>query len=80
MTYVALVVTKGMRVPGGPVDGTAVDFGPEPADWFWLGKQRQKMAARLAREPWTHTDQVPVGQPAGRTRPASLVRAVESAR
>jgi hypothetical protein len=79
-TYVALVVTKGMRVPGSPVDGAAVDFGPKPANWFWLGKERQKMAARLAREPWTHTDQLPAGQPAGRPRPASLVRAVESVR
>lgn len=79
-TCVRLVVTAGMRVPSCPIEGAPVDFGPKPANWFWLRKQRQKMAARLTNQPWTHGGQPPAVQPARICRPPNLLRAVENLR
>jgi hypothetical protein len=80
-TRVSFLVTAGMQAVGVPANGTAIDLGPLPPNWFWLGKMRGKMAARLATTPWTHA-QGP--QPAQANppmpRPANLRAAVENLR
>jgi len=79
-TFVSVLVTGGMRTPGCPPAGQQIDLGPEPADWYWLGKQRQKMATRLATPPWTHGGQPPDAAPVLSGRPTNLLEAVENLR
>ncbi len=80
-TRVSFLVTAGMQAVGVPPNGAAIDLGPTPPNWFWLGKMRGKMAARLVATPWTHAQAVPPAQGAPATpRPVSLLAAVENLR
>jgi hypothetical protein len=80
-TRVSFLVTAGMQAVGVPVNGTVIDLGPTPPNWFWLGKMRGKMAARLATTPWTHAQGTQPAQVNPTTpRPVNLRAAVESLR
>lgn len=81
VTRVSLRVTAGMQSVGTPRNGASIDLAPPPPSWFWLGKMRGKMAARLAETPWTHAGVAPPPQSEPSVaRPANLLAAVERLR
>ncbi len=81
VSHISFKVTKGMRSPGTPANGTALEFAPPPPDWFQIIRTRKKMALRLAQTPWTHGEVVPpTNPPSAVARPANLLAAVEQLR
>jgi hypothetical protein len=80
VTIISLEITAGMRAVGCPDDGSAIAMGPPPPDWSHLGRERQKMSARLATPPWTHGDTVQSIAPPAVERPNDLTAAIEALR
>jgi hypothetical protein len=76
---VSFRVTKGMRTPGVPIDGTAVDIAPPPPDWSQIWRNRAQMSKRLRVTPWTHRPDDPPARQAGPSmvRPNDLIFALE---
>lgn len=82
VTRVSVRVSAGMRSVGVPCDGVQIELAPPPPDWHHLGRERGKMAARLATPPWTHSrDAVPPpGAAHEAPAPADLLAAIEALR
>ena len=81
-TKVQLRISEGMRTFGLPAVGTEIEFAPPPPDWHSLGRQRKKMADRLATAPWTHVRDAapPHNTPHNAVPPGDLLAAIEALR
>lgn len=82
VTRVRLRVSGGMQSVGPPRDGAQIELGPAPPDWLSLGRERQKMASRLATTPWTHARDAapPPATPHAAPQPADILAAIEALR
>ncbi|MEZ5996406.1 MAG: hypothetical protein R3C25_11730 [Hyphomonadaceae bacterium] len=74
LSSVRLRVSAGMNAVGAPQDGAVIELGPPPPDWRALGRERVKMASRLANTPWTHARDAAPPAPSPRRRPISSPR------
>jgi hypothetical protein len=79
-TRVRVRISAGMQSVGPPRDGAEIELGPAPPDWFALGRERAKMAGRLATTPWTHARDAapPAPTPRDTAPPADLLAAIEA--
>jgi hypothetical protein len=82
LTSVRVRISTGMNAVGPPRDGADIELGPAPPDWRALGRERVKMASRLATTPWTHARDAepPVPAPHDAAPPADLLAAIEALR
>lgn len=82
VTRVQLRISAGMRSVGPPRDGAEIELAPPPPDWRALGRERGKMASRLATMPWTHDRDAAVPPDATHDAepPADLLAAIEAMR
>ncbi|AIV53162.1 hypothetical protein [Burkholderia pseudomallei] len=82
VTKVHLRMSAGMKIFGSPNSGSEMELATPPTDWNLLGKQRQKMAKRLANTPWTHVRDAatPPHMPHSGPPPTDLLAAIEALR
>ena len=82
LTRVQLRISAGMRSIGPPRDGTEFELAPPPPDRGRLGRERAKMASRLATAPWTHKRDAALPPDAAHEAmpPADLLAAIEALR
>ena len=82
LTRVQLRISAGMRSIGPPQNGAKLELAPPPPDRGQLGRERVKMASRLAVLPWTHRRDaaLPAGAAHETVPPGDLLAAIEALR
>jgi hypothetical protein len=82
VTRVQLRISDGMQSIGPPRDGGEIELAPPPPDPCALGRERVKMASRLATTPWTHARDAALPPDAAHDAvpPADLLAAIEALR
>jgi hypothetical protein len=82
VTLVQVRISAGMNAIGPPQNGAQIELAPPPPDWRQLGRERKKMANRLATAPWTHVREAVLPPPVVHNvaPPADLLAAIEALR
>lgn len=80
LTRVLLRISAGMQAIGAPQENGQIELAPPPPDWSVLGRQRVKMASRLATQPWTHVrdTEIPADIAHDSAPPVDLLAAIEA--
>ena len=76
-SWVSGIVEKGKKAALLLNIGDVLDFGPQDPDWGGAIREFAQMSTRLASQPWTHAEAMPIAAPSTKPRPNDLLAAVE---